>query len=70
MTLIFQREVLVLMNNKYSAVINEILNELISETVEKERIRKMVEQILEVEESYEFNDERPKIRSFLNILIK
>ncbi len=58
------------MNNKYSAVINEILNELISETVEKERIRKMVEQILEVEESYEFNDERPKIRSFLNILIK
>lgn len=70
MTLIFQREVLVLMNNKYSAVINEILNELISETVEKERIRKMVEQILKAEESYEFNDERPKIRSILNTLIK
>ena len=33
-------EVLVLMNNKYSAVINEILNELISETVEKKELEK------------------------------
>lgn len=59
-----------LTNKKYDDAISEVIDEIIAGVSEKERIKNMVEKIIEAEKSYEFSDERPKIKGFLDSLIK
>lgn len=59
-------------NNNYIVVINETIDELLSDLSDEQKseYKKNAKELINYEKEYEFNDERPRIKALLDILIK
>jgi len=57
------------MNKKYIEVLNNVVDEQTSNPKEREKLKKILEQIIEAEKGYEFNEERPRIKTLLETII-
>lgn len=59
-------------NNNYIVVINETIDELLSDLSDEQinEYKKNAKELINSEKEYEFNDERPRIKTLLDILIK
>lgn len=60
------------MSNNYLKVLYDILDDNFSELSEqeKEEIKKIIQNLIEAESKYEFNEDRPLIETLLDNLIK
>lgn len=53
------------MNKKYIDVLNEVVDEKTNDLKEREKLKKILEIIIEAEKKYEFDEERPRMKYLL-----